>query len=200
MSLVRRAAIPFAAMVMVVGAACAGDTETMDDTAAGALGATTGAVPSTPAAATLAEDADDRIETALGEDTNLRGFNLDADRRENRIVLRGRVRTEAQKTQAGDVALRVTPGVTLDNRILVEANAPQLTTQIVDADQAEEQVENALEADAVLGPFDLEVDEDDGKIVITGNVRSNDQKASVDAIAKRIAGNVQVVNRVRVQP
>jgi hyperosmotically inducible protein len=201
MSSTRRAASWVAAIALIFAvAACADDAADTTDTAAaaGALGTTSGvaaATPSTPSA----ESADDRVEVALSTDANLRGFGLDADESSGRIVLKGAVRTEEQKAQAAQIAAGIAPGVTIDNRIRVEANARLKTTDPVDVDALEEQIENALEDDATLRPFDLEVDEDDGQIVITGNVRSADQKALADQIAKRLAGTVTVVNRVRVQ-
>jgi osmotically-inducible protein OsmY len=198
----KRAASAIAAIaVMFAVTACADREADTTDTAAGAVGATTAVgatsapTPSTPSA----ESADDRVEVALSTDANLRGFGLDADESDGRIILKGAVRTEEQKSQAAQVAARVAPGVTVDNRIRVQATARMSTSDPVDVDAVEEQVENALEEDATLRPFDLEVDEDNGQIIITGNVRTADQKALADQIAKRIAGTVVVVNRVRVQ-
>jgi osmotically-inducible protein OsmY len=200
----KRAASAIAATALVFAVmACADREADTTDTAAGAVGATAGVgatTPSTPTPSTpSAESADDRVEVALSTDANLRGFGLDADESQGRIILKGAVRTEEQKSQAAQVAARVAPGVTVDNRIRVQATARMSTSDPVDVDAIEEQVENALEEDATLRPFDLEVDEDNGQIIITGNVRTADQKALADQIAKRIAGTVVVVNRVRVQ-
>jgi osmotically-inducible protein OsmY len=199
----KRAASAIAAIALMFAAsACADRDAELADTAAGALGATTGATtgvaattPSTPSA----EAADDRVEVALSTDANLRGFGLDADERGGRLILKGAVRTEEQKSQAAQIVARVAPGVTVDNRIRVEASARMRTSDPVDVDALEEQIENTLEADATLGPFDLEVDEDDGQIIISGTVRTADQKAQAERLAKQLAGTVVVVNRVRVQ-
>ena len=200
----KRAASAIAAIALMFAAtACADRDADLADTAAGALGATTGATgvaattpatPSTPSA----EAADDRVEVALSTDANLRGFGLDADERGGRIILRGAVRTEQQKSQAAEIVARVAPGVTVDNRIRVEASARMRTSDPVDVDALEEQIENPLEADATLGPFDLEVDEDDGQLIISGTVRTADQKAQAERIAKQLAGTVVVVNRVKI--
>jgi len=199
----KRAAGSIAAIALIFAvAACADDTADTTDTAAagGAVGTTSAAAatPSTPSTPS-AESADDRVEVALSTNSDLRGFGLDANERSGRIVLRGTVRTEAQRSQAAQIAASIAPGVTIDNQIRVEATARVRTTDPVDVDALEEQIENALEDDATLRPFDLEVDEDDGQIIITGNVRTADQKALADRIAKQLAGTVTVVNRVRVQ-
>lgn len=201
----RAASLIAAIALMFSSASCADRDADTADTAAGTVGATAGAAtpattPGAPGPGTAAETNDDRIEVALSNDANLRGFGLDVDERSGRIILRGAVRTEQQKAEAGQVALRTVPGATIDNRIRVEAAARMGTTAPTDADEAEEKVENALEADAVLGPFDLEVDEDDGRIIISGNVRTAAQKAQAEQIARNIAGTITIVNRVAVRP
>ena len=189
-----RAASSIAAIAMMfAAAACAGDADRAADTAAGAFGAT--------AAATAAPDADrvdDRVEVALSTDATLRPFGLDADEDDGRVVLKGAVRTEAQKTAAAQVATSVASGVTIDNRIRVDANA-RMSDNAVDVDDVEEQVEKAFDDDATLKPLNLDADEDNGQIVLEGTVRTAEQKSMAEQVAKRIAGTVAVVNKIRVQ-
>ncbi len=192
----RRTASSIAAIALIVAAAaCAPDDAAISDTAAGAVGATTAATTATPSA----ERVDDRVEVALSTDTTLRAFGLDADDDDGRVVLKGAVRTEAQKAAAAQLATSVASGLTIDNRIRVDANARMSTGNPIDVDDVEEQVEGALEADATLKPFNLDVDEDNGQIVLEGTVRTAEQKTMAEQIAERIAGTVVVVNRVKVQ-
>jgi osmotically-inducible protein OsmY len=173
-----------------MAAACTPDADTTADTAAGMVGGTT--------AATGAPDADrvdDRVEVALSTDTTLRGFGLDADEDDGRVVLKGAVRTEAQKQHAAQVATGVAAGVTIDNRIRVDANA-RMSNDMPDVDDVEEQIEKALEDDATLRSLNVEVDEDNGQIVLEGNATA-EQKTAVETLAKRIAGTVTVVNRIK---
>jgi osmotically-inducible protein OsmY len=67
-------------------------------------------------------------------------------------------------------------------------------------DDIEDRVEDALEADSVLAQFDLDVDDANNGLTIDGRVRSENQKARAEDVAKRTAPGVTVVNRVRVQP
>jgi osmotically-inducible protein OsmY len=191
----RRTASSIAAIALIVAAAaCAPDDTDLTDTAAGAVGATTTATTAPPSA----ERVDDRVEVALSTDTTVRAFGLDADDDDGRIVLKGVVRTEAQRTAAAQVATSVAAGLPIDNRIRVDVNARMSTGNPIDVDDVEEQVEDALEADATLKPFDLEADEDNGQIVLEGTVRTAEQKTMAEQIAKRIAGTVVVVNRIKV--
>jgi osmotically-inducible protein OsmY len=195
MTLTQRAALCVAAIFFVVGAAACGDDEgqVLTDTSAA------GGAVAAPAATAQAGEAEDRVEKALDADTTLRAFGLDADDDDNRIVLKGRVRTEELKTVAAQVATREAGGLQIDNRIRVDARAGGRAAQPRDVDDIEEQVEDALEADSTLKSYDLEVDEDDGQIVLEGTVRSAQHRTLAEQLARRLAGTVTVVNRVKVQ-
>ena len=191
----QRVASSVAAIAMIfAAAACAGGDVDTADTAAGTVGATTAATATPPDA----DRVDDRVEVALSTDPTLRPFGLDADEDDGRVVLKGAVRTEAQKTAAAQVATGVASGVTIDNRIRVDANA-RMSNDTPDVDDVEEQVEKAFEDDATLKPLNLDADEDNGQIVLEGTVRTAEQKTMAEQVAKRIAGTVTVVNRIRVQ-
>ncbi len=190
MSITRNAANVVAAIAVMMAAACTPSADSTADTAAGAVGATT--------AATVAPDADrvdDRVEVALSTDSTLRGFGLDADEDDGRIVLKGAVRTEAQKAAAAQVATGVASGVSIDNRIRVDANA-RMSNDMPDVDDVEEQIEKGLEDDAALRSLNIDVDEDNGQIVLEGTATA-EQKTAVETLAKRIAGTVVVVNRIK---
>lgn len=191
MSLTRRAAASVAAIAMMFAAACAGDAGNTADTAAGAFGGTAAATTPTPDA----DRVDDRVEVALSTDTTLRGFGLDADEDNGRIVLKGAVRTEAQKSHAAQVATGVAAGVTIDNRIRVDANA-RMSNDTPDVDDVEEQIEKAFDDDATLNALNLDVDEDNGQIVLEGTAPAA-QRTAAEELAKRIAGTVTVVNRIK---
>ena len=191
----RRMASSITAIALIAAAAaCAPDDAALSDTAAGTVGATAAATTPAP----NADRVDDRVEVALSTDTTVRAFGLDADDDDGRVVLKGVVRTEAQRAAAAQVATSVAAGLPIDNRIRVDVNARMSTGNPIDVDDVEEQIEDALEADATLKPFNLDVDEDNGQIVLEGTVRTAEQKTMAETIAKRIAGTVVVVNRVKV--
>jgi hyperosmotically inducible periplasmic protein len=58
----------------------------------------------------------------------------------------------------------------------------------------------ALMADPQLFPFDIEVEMDKGKAVLTGSVPTDDEKAKVAEIAGKIDGVETVVNKLTVTP
>ena len=193
MSLTTRAASSVAAIAMIFAAACADNADNTADTAAGAVGATAAATAQTADA----DRVDDRVEVALSTDTTVRGFGLDADEDDGRVVLKGAVRTEEQKSHAAMVATGVAAGVTIDNRIRVDAKA-RMSNDTPDVDDVEEQIEKAFDDDATLKPLNLDVDEDNGQIVLDGKATAA-QKAAAEEIAKRIAGTVTVINKIKTQ-
>lgn len=166
-----------------------------DDSAADTAGATDTAPP----AAATAEEMDDRVERALETDSTLQVFGLDADDDNGRIVLKGRVRTAEQQALALTVATREAGGVAIDNRIRVDASIPADRDRPVDVDELEERIEDAIEDDSTFRGLDIDVEEDDGQLVLEGEVRTAAQKAAAEAKAKGMAGTVVVVNRLRVE-
>jgi osmotically-inducible protein OsmY len=144
--------------------------------------------------------AEDRVEVALEADSALRPYGLDADDDDGKIVLKGKVRTAEHKALAEQLAAGAAGGIALDSRIQVSADAAPAGAQPTDLDDVEDRVEDALEADSVLNAFDLEADEDDGRIALEGTVKTADQKARAEQVAARMAPNVTIINRVKVEP
>lgn len=178
--------------------ACSGAKDATSDSVAAAAGVTDSAAGMTQPAAT-ADARDDVVERALDADAGLQAYGLDADDDDGRIVLKGRVRTAAERDLAGQVATREAAGVAVDNRIRVDAGASGSASRPVDVDDIEEQVEDALEADSTMRALDLDVDEENGQLVLEGNVRTAAQRTLAEGLVKRIAGTVAVVNRIKVQ-
>jgi osmotically-inducible protein OsmY len=179
-----------AAAAVAALAACGGDDRTTVDTTT-AAGATTAV---TPTPAPDADAVDDRVERALEADSLLRRYGLDADDDDNRVVLKGTVRTDAEKAHAQSVASGLAAGAAIDNRIKVDANARGWDA-VVDVDDLEDQIEDAIEADSTFRGHDIDVDEDNGKIVLEGRVPAA-VKTAAEALARRMAGTVQVVSRI----
>jgi osmotically-inducible protein OsmY len=192
-----RIASGIAATLLSLSAACGGGGA---DRASDSAAATDTAAPAASAGATPSADAqDDRVERALDADATLQAFGLDADDEDGRIVLKGVVGTAEQKALAAQIATREAAGVAIDDRIRVDAAAARTGARPTDVDEVEDRVEDALEADSALRELDIDVDEEDGTLVLDGTVRTAAQRASAEEIARRVAGGVTVVNRLRVQ-
>lgn len=178
------------AATLLAVAACGGNDR--QETAAGDVvpGAATGAVN--------ADRADDAVEAALRADTALAAYRLDADDERGRIVLEGTVATEAQKAHAATVAAGAAAGLAIDNQLQVSASAARRTAADA-ADDAEDPVEDAFDAEATLREFDLDADDEDGRLVLKGEVRSAAQRTLAEDVARRAAPNVRIDNQIRVR-
>ena len=152
----------------------------------------------TPAAAS-AEQMDDRVERALETDSTLQAFGLDADDDNGRIVLKGRVRTAEQQALALQVATRQAGGVSIDNRVRIDSTIDAGRARPADVDELEERIEDAIESDSTFRGSGIDVEEDNGQLVLEGRVGSAALKTAAENLAKGMAGTVTVVNRLRVE-
>ncbi len=87
--------------------------------------APTAAAPATTTAQQTPQNQDiddiaDRVEDALDSDATLKQFDLDADDRDNSIVLTGRVQTAEQKALAEQIARQTAPNISLNNQIVLQ--------------------------------------------------------------------------------
>jgi hypothetical protein len=83
------------------------------------------------------------------------------------------------------------------------ASAPATTTaqtpQNQDIDDIADRVEEALDSDATLKQFDLDADDQDNSIVLTGRVQTAEQKALAEQIARQTAPNISLNNQIVLQ-
>ena len=93
-------------------------------TATGNTTAPTASAPATTTAQTVQnqniDDLAERVEDALKADSTLNLFDLDADDRDNSIVLTGRVQTAEQKALAEQIARQNAPNISLNNQIVIQ--------------------------------------------------------------------------------
>lgn len=73
------------------------------------------------------------------------------------------------------------------------------STQTLSADDAAERVEDALENDPTLKPFDLDADDEGNEIILEGTVKDASHKALAEDIAKRTAPGFTIINRIKIQ-
>ena len=189
-----------AAAVLLVASGCGKSDE--NASMAGGTAAASGEVApaaATGASALNADEADDRVEDALRADSGLAAFGLDADDERGRVVLEGTVATEAQKARAAEVAASTAPGVTVDNQVRVNAGAASREASHKAADEADDRVEDAFDADSTLRALDLDVDDEDGRLVLKGSVRTAAQRTQAEDLAKRTASGIRVDNQIKVE-
>ncbi len=90
-----------------------------------------------------------------------------------------------------------------ENTTAPTASAPATTTaqtaQNQDIDDIADRVEEALDSDRTLDTFDLDADDRDNSIVLTGRVQTAKQKALPEQIARQIAPNISLNNQIVIQ-
>ena len=95
------------------------------------------------------------------------------------------------------------PTTATENTTAPTASAPATTTaqtpQNQDLDDIADRVEDALDSDATLKPFDLDADDRDNSIVLTGRVQTAEQKALAEQIARQTAPNISLNNQIVIQ-
>lgn len=94
-------------------------------TATGNTTAPTASAPATTTAQQTPQNQDlddivDRVEEALDSDGTLKQFDLDADDRDNSLVLTGRVQTAEQKALAEQIARQAAPNISINNEIVTQ--------------------------------------------------------------------------------
>lgn len=191
-SLVRRAC---ALALPVLLLACAKGDKTADST----MGAIDTTAAMTPAAVPVG-DVDDRVERALDADPTLGSYGIDADNEDGKIELKGRIPTQALKDAATAVATREAAGMPIDNQMKVVASLTASANRPVDADDAEDNVKDAIKADPAMKDLDIGVDEENGALVLEGSVKTAAQQTAALELAKRIAGPIAVTSRLTVKP
>lgn len=73
-------------------------------------------------------------------------------------------------------------------------------TETVTLDEAADRIEQAIDNDANLKQFDLDVDDEDNAIVLQGDVKDASQKTLAESLAKQAAPNVAIANEIEVKP
>jgi len=82
--------------------------------------ATDGSVATEAGSERQSKNTAERIEDMLEADATLKGFDLDAEEEDNRVVLKGEVKTAAQKTLAEDIARQQAGTATVVSEIRVD--------------------------------------------------------------------------------
>ncbi len=95
------------------------------------------------------------------------------------------------------------PTTTTENTTAPSTSAPATTTaqtpQNQQIDDIADRVEEALDSDATLKAFDLDADDRDNSIVLTGRVQTSEQKSLAEQIARQTAANVSINNEIVTQ-
>lgn len=154
-----------------------------------------------------------RVELRLLWNRNTGGLDIEVDTTDGKVRLGGTAASEAEREAAARIAL-ATEGVrALDNAITVEqdgdgkpspeetgAPGPDGRTQPAGDDWITARVKQSLRFDSEVKDGNIDVRTDNGVVSLTGDVRSDAQKAKAAEVAGGIIGVQRVENALRVAP
>lgn len=134
---------------------------------------------------------------------NLSGISVSQDQDKGVMTLTGDVPTQAQKTQAENLAKQAAPDYTIANQIGVRP--PAASSQASDVASAtdsgiEDNFKAALKGHKNLSDQSIDYKSKNGSLTLSGSVKTEAQKREAEKLAKHIPNVQQVVNEIKVEP
>jgi osmotically-inducible protein OsmY len=143
-------------------------------------------------------DPKENVSKALN-DANLKDVNVDYDRNERVVHLKGEVDSQAQKSRAEEIA---TQAVGTSGKVLNE-----LTVKGVDERTADDndgrirgRLNEMVKNDPQLKDHDINFDVNNGAVEVKGSVSSETEKARVTGMVRGVEGVKDVANALEVKP
>jgi osmotically-inducible protein OsmY len=135
---------------------------------------------------------EDAIEDAALFDPRVFSFEIEANATEGWVTLRGKVDNLKSRRAAENIA-RNTVGVEgVTNRIKVDFELPPTDNEV------ENNIENALDRNAITEAYEVDVDVNAGVATLTGTVDSYMEKMEAEWVASGITGVIGVTNTLNV--
>jgi len=140
------------------------------------------------------------VKTKLAVDDTVKATKIDVDTKDGVVTLSGTVDTAEAKSHAVEVA-RHTKGVSSVVDQLSVA-PPAVATSGVSEALTDTAITTAVKAALLADPLSsaLKVHVDTSNAALTGTVKSDEQKARAEEVAKTTAGVSSVINNLKVVP
>ena len=142
-------------------------------------------------------DTENTVRKALDQ-ANMNAVEVDVDREANIVHLQGTVGTMADRTRANEIATAV---VGTSGRVLNELTVEGLTSRSADDfdGQITDRLDEMLDKDPVLRERDVNIQVTNGMVAITGEVRTADEKNTVEQLVKAAPGVKDVANGLQIR-
>lgn len=150
-----------------------------------------------------------KLESTFLLNEHLSSFDIDVDAEQGTVFLSGKVESGLQKDLAENIALGMDGVKRVENNIMVDENAKQTLS-----DKAKEKknefvgyvqelsttaaIKTELLANENVKGLAINVDTEGNEVVLSGKVKSEEQKELVEAIAEKKDGVKKVVNKIEV--
>jgi len=142
------------------------------------------------------------VKAKFAADDMVKAYKVDVDTKEGVVTLTGNVDTVEVKSHAVEVA-RNTKGVTsvVDQ---LSVTPPAIATSGVKEVLTDAAITTAVKASLIADPISsglkVDVDTSNAVVTLTGTVKSDQEKARTEDVAKNTAGVSSVVNNLKVSP
>ena len=148
---------------------------------------------------TKSADVTASIRTSLDQ-ANLKNVSVSQDREKGVVTLGGNVAADADKSQAESIAKSMAGGQVVSDQIAVIPVGGERDAKTVNSD-LDKGIENNLDAALVLNKLQKRVKNDvkNGVVTLTGEVRSQSERAQAETVAAAVPNVLQVVNELQVK-
>jgi hyperosmotically inducible protein len=150
-----------------------------------------------------------KVKTKLAADTQTSAIKIGVDTVAGVVTLSGTVPTDTEKNKAEELAKNTDGVKQVVNRISVDPNSLGATNFGDKADQAAKEVGGAISDEAILaklkaklisdGITGTNIDVNDGKVVLKGQVEDPQKKAKAEDLARKTDGVKDVRNQLTVK-
>src|ERR1041384_2960262 len=150
-----------------------------------------------------------KVKTKLAADTQTSAIKIGVDTVAGVVTLSGTVPTDTEKNKAEELAKNTDGVKQVVNRISVDPNSLGATNFGDKADQAAKEVGGAISDEAILaklkaklisdGITGTNIDVNDGKVVLKGQVEDPQKKAKAEDLARKTDGVKDVRNQLPVK-
>ena len=144
-------------------------------------------------------DVSDNIRKSL-EQANLKDVSVSQDRDKGVVTLGGHVATDSDKSQAESVAKSIAAGQVVSNQIAVIPPGAESDAKAVNSDLdkgAEKNLDAALIQQRLHDNVKYSVK--NGVVTLTGEVRSQSERAHAETVAASVPNVRQVVNELQIK-
>ena len=142
------------------------------------------------------------VKTKLAADDTVKAYKIDVDTKEGVVTLSGSVDTAEAKTKAVEVARNTKGVVSVTDQLTVAppAVATSGVSEAVTDPAITASIKTTLLADPGSPGWKIDVDTSKSVVTLSGTVRTEDEKARAEQIAKDTKGVSSVVNNLTVVP
>jgi hyperosmotically inducible protein len=134
---------------------------------------------------------------------NLSSLSVSQDRDKGVMTLTGDVSSDDQKSQAENLAKQAAPDYTIADEIGVRPLGEQSQAKAVDSsldNGIEDNFKAEIKAHKGLDDQSIHAKAKNGTLILTGSVKTPDQKREAGSLAKKVPNVQQVVNELEVKP